>query len=267
MFGVVPKSIWSRSNPADANNLIRLCMRSLLIRNGAKLILVDTGIGTKQDAKFLSYYHLHGEDSLDRSLSKAGYQRNEITDVFQTHLHLDHCGGTTEWSDSGGTRARPSFPNARIWSNQAHWEWATQPNARERASFRKENLQPIEASGQLSFVERKGDISRDVFGQIDVLFVDGHTESQMLPLLHYKGHKILFAADLLPTVGHIALPYVMGYDTRPLLTMEERERIFRQCADEGIILFLEHDPLHECCTLQHTEKGVRVKDCFRLCEL
>lgn len=257
MFGVVPKSLWSRTNPADENNLCTWAMRSLLIEDGNRLMLIDCGIGDKQSEKFFSHYHLHGEETLDTSLAKIGFHRNDITDVFLTHLHFDHCGGAIVF-DSKKEGYRPNFQNAIYWSNERHWKWATEPNPREKASFLKENILPIEESGQLKFIERNGDLSKEVFPGIDVFFADGHTDAQMIPLIHFQGRTVAFMADLLPSTGHIPLPYVMGYDTRPLLTLSEKERFLRRAADENFVLFLEHDSVNECCTVKHTEKGVRL---------
>jgi len=255
MFGVVPKTIWQRTNPADANNLISMSMRSLLIEDGDRLILVDTGLGDKQSAKFFGYYHLFGGFSLDTSLAAHGFHRDDITDVFLTHLHFDHCGGAIQWN-SNRTGYEPAFKNAQFWSNESHWNWAVNPNPREKASFLKENIQPIQESGQLNFI---GNNAKPSLG-FDVLLMDGHTEKQMLPKLTYQGKTIVFMADLLPTVGHIPLPYVMGYDTRPLLTIQEKASFLQEAADQEYYLFLEHDSVHELCTVQHTEKGVRLKD-------
>ena len=260
MFGVVPKSLWTRTNPADENNMCSWSMRCLLIEEGDRLILVDTGIGDKQSEKFYSYYYLFGEKTLDGELNKLGYHRDDITDVFLTHLHFDHCGGAIHRE---GELLRPSFKNARFWSNDMHWKWATEPNAREKASFLKENILPIQESGQLTMIQREGN-SGNFEGIFDVLFVDGHTESQMLPVLKYQGKILVFMADLLPSTGHIPLPYVMGYDTRPLLTLEEKSSFLNKAAEEEYVLFLEHDFESECCTLQMTEKGVRLKDKGRL---
>ena len=265
MFGVVPKSLWQRTNPADANNMCSWSMRCLLIEDGDRLILVDTGIGDKQSEKFFSYYYLFGDASLQSSIEAHGFSMDDITDVVLTHLHFDHCGGAIKRTADG--QFRPVFKNATYWSNERHWKWATEPNAREKASFLSENILPIEESGQLKFIERNGNLSRNVFENIDMLFVDGHTDSQMLPILNYKGKKIVFMADLLPSVGHIPLAYVMGYDTRPLITLKEKGEFLQKAAEEEYILFMEHDYDNECCTLQMTEKGVRLKDTFRLSEI
>jgi glyoxylase-like metal-dependent hydrolase (beta-lactamase superfamily II) len=265
MFGVVPKALWQKTNPADENNMCTWAMRSLLIEDGNRLMLIDTGIGDKQSEKFFAHYYLHGDDSLHGNLKKLGFSPEDITDVFLTHLHFDHCGGAI--NRVGENQFAPAFRNATYWSNDKHWAWATNPNPREKASFLKENILPIQESGQLKFVERHGNLSENVFPNIDVFFVDGHTESQMLPQIQYKGKTIVFMADLLPSVGHIPLPYVMGYDTRPLITMDEKAKFLQRAADEEFVLFLEHDGVNQCCTLQHTEKGVRLKETFQLNEL
>ena len=264
MFGVVPKSLWSRTNPADENNLCTWSMRCLLIEDGDQLILIDNGIGNKQDAKFFSHYYLHGEGSLDGSLEKAGFHRNDITDMFLTHLHFDHCGGGVDYVGENKEQLELHFPNAKYWSNQEHWVWATQPNAREKASFLKENILPMQESGHLHFVPNNG---KSPFSQFDIITADGHTDKQMLPKIKYKEHTIVFMADLLPSVGHIPLPYVMGYDTRPLLTLKEKEEFLNEAADNNYVLFLEHDSVNECCTVKHTEKGVRLDRTFSLKEI
>ena len=255
MFGVVPKSIWQKTNPADSNNMIEMGMRSLLIEDGNKLILIDTGMGNKQSDKFFGYYYQFGDFSLDTSLASYGFHRDDITDVFLTHLHFDHCGGSIQWNKNQ-TGYEPAFKNAKFWSNQEHWNWATHPNPREKASFLEENILPIQESGQLNF------ISENSFQQIgfNVLKMDGHTEKQMLPKIFYQGKTIIFMADLLPTIGHIPVPYVMGYDTRPLLTIKEKEAFLSEAADHDYFLFLEHDAYSEICTVQHTNKGVRLKE-------
>lgn len=263
MFGVVPKSIWQKTNPADSNNMCSWAMRSLLIEDGDRLILIDTGMGDKQSEKFFGFYYLHGDDTLDKSLAKHGFTRDDITDVVLTHLHFDHCGGAIK-HNSSKTLLEPAFKNARFWSNQNHWDWATNPNPREKASFMKENILPIQESGQLNFVATDGGFTKNVFENIDMLFVDGHTEKQMLPHIHYKGKTIVFAADLLPSVGHIPLPYVMGYDVRPLVTMNEKEAFLNTAVNENYIVFFQHDPVNECATLQQTEKGVRLLETMPL---
>ncbi len=257
MFGVVPKSLWQRTNPADEKNMIDMSMRCMLIEEGNRLILIDTGLGSKQSDKFFGYYFLFGDFSLEYSLAKYGFHRNDITDVFLTHLHFDHCGGAIEWNKDK-TGYQPAFPNAKFWSNENHWNWATKPNPREKASFLSENILPLEESDQLNFVDGNG---QNQLG-FEVLFMDGHTEKQMLPKIQYQDKTLVFMADLLPTVGHIPLPYVMGYDTRPLLTLKEKESFMSEAADNNYYLFLEHDAYNQVCTVQHTEKGVRLKDTF-----
>lgn len=261
MFGVVPKSLWSRTNPPDQNNMCSWALRSLLIEDGKRLILIDTGMGEKQSEKFFSYYYLHGEDSLDKNLKKLGYTRDDITDVFLTHLHFDHCGGAVEWNEQKNGY-RPAFKNAMYWSTKNHWEWAINPNDREKASFLKENILPIQESGQLEFVEKTEAFTKNVFPNFDVLFVDGHTESMMIPHILYQGKTVVFMADLLPSIGHIPLPYVMGYDTRPLITLKEKGAFLRRAQKEDYVLFLEHDSVNECCTLKETEKGIRLDNSF-----
>lgn len=269
MFGVVPKVLWNKTNPADANNMIEMAARCLLIEDGNRLILIDTGMGDKQSEKFFGYYYLWGEHSLDTSLQKHGFHHDDITDVFMTHLHFDHCGGSVQWNKSR-TGYEPAFKNARFWSNQNHWAWATKPNAREKASFLQENIRPMQESGQLNFVAQP-EANTNFVAQSDLgfglWFMDGHTEKQMLPHFEYNGKTFVFVADLLPTVGHIPLPYVMGYDTRPLLTLSEKERFLKQAADNNYYLILEHDPYNEIITLQHTEKGVRLAERYTFKEL
>ena len=262
MFGVVPKTIWNKTNPADANNLIDISARCLLIEDGKRLILIDTGMGNKQSEKFFGYYSLWGSHSLDASLAKNGFHREDITDVFMTHLHFDHCGGSIQWNKDK-TGYEPAFKNAKFWTNENHWQWATQPNAREKASFLSENLLPMQESGQLHFIQRpEGDFGAASEMGFDIFYADGHTEKQMLPHIVYKGKTIVFCADLLATAGHIPLPYVMGYDTRPLLTMPEKNKVLSAAADHNHFLFLEHDAHNEIITVQHTEKGVRLKAVF-----
>jgi len=263
MFGVVPKVLWQRTNPADSNNLIEMSMRCMLIENGDRLILIDTGMGNKQSEKFFGYYSLFGDFSLDISLAKHGFHRDDITDVFLTHLHFDHCGGCIQWNKDR-TGYEPAFKNAKFWSNENHWQWATEPNAREKASFLKENIQPIMESGQLNFVPVPSTDSRSNTDLgFDILFVNGHTEKQMLPIIKYQDKTVVFMADLLPTIGHIPLPYVMGYDSRPLLTLEEKSLFLNEAAENNYLLFLEHDVGHELCTVQQTKKGVRLKETFK----
>jgi len=268
MFGVVPKTIWNKTNPADANNLIDMAARCLLIEDGDKLILIDTGMGDKQSEKFFGYYNLWGDESIDRSLKKAGFHRDDITDIFLTHLHFDHCGGCIQWNEER-TGYEPAFKNARFWSNKEHWEWATNPNAREKASFLKENILPMQQSGKLHFLERETSqnfLQSDYFN-FGVFFADGHTDKQMIPHIKYKDKTLVFMGDLLPTAGHIPLPYVMGYDTRPLITLDEKEWFLNQAADNNYCLFLEHDAHNQIITVKHTEKGVRLDQTFTFNEL
>jgi glyoxylase-like metal-dependent hydrolase (beta-lactamase superfamily II) len=266
MFGVVPKMVWQKTNPADQNNLCDWSMRSMLIEDGDRLILIDAGIGDKQSEKFFSHYYLSGNDSLIGNLKQLGFSPEDVTDVFLTHLHFDHCGGAIQWNKDR-TGFEPVFKKALYWSTENHWQWATVPNPREKASFLSENILPIQESGQLKFIERTGDFTKNIFPNFDVLFVDGHTESMMIPHIQYKGKTLVFMADLLPSVGHIPLPYVMGYDTRPLLTMTEKEKFLHTATDQEFVLFLEHDSVNECCTLQMTEKGPRLGEAFRFIDL
>jgi len=262
MFGVVPKTIWQKSNPADENNMCTWAMRCLLIEDGDRLILIDTGIGDKQNEKFFSHYYLHGDDTLEKSLAAKGFNKNDITDVFLTHLHFDHCGGAIVRRNE---QLHPAFKNAIYWSNEKHWEWAVHPNARESASFLKENIMPIQESGQLSFIQTEENIAFSP--GFNIGFAYGHTDAMMLPKLTYKDHTIIYAADLLPSTGHIPLPYVMSYDMFPLQTLKEKKEFLTEAAAENYILYLEHDPINECCTVQQTEKGIKLKDTFKLEDL
>ncbi len=280
MFGVVPKSMWNKLNPADENNMCSWALRCLLIEDEGKLILIDNGMGDKQDAKFFGHYYLHGEDTLDKSLAKYGFTKDDITDVFLTHLHFDHCGGSIIRE---GDQLVPAFKNATYWSNKKHWNWATHPNDREKASFLKENILPIEASGQLKFLNVSRELS-DVSGatshdsrltthvspltaHVSFYTVHGHTDAMMLPKINYNGKTIVYMADLLPSVGHIPLPYVMGYDMFPLTTLNEKKMFLTEALENNYTLFFEHDPVNECCNLQMTEKGIRQKDVFKLEDL
>lgn len=259
MFGVVPKSIWTRTNPADSNNMIDIAARCLLIEDGDRLILIDNGMGDKQSEKFFGYYYRWGDHNLSDSLNKLGFSKDDVTDVFLTHLHFDHCGGSVAWNDdrSGYITA---FKNATYWSNKDHWTWATQPNRRERASFLKENIMPIEESGQLKFVSKSqsGFVDDSELG-FGIFFADGHTDKQMIPLINYKGKTLAFMADLLPTAGHLPIPFVMGYDTRPLLTLDEKTAFLNRAVKEDFHLFLEHDAHNPIISLKQTEKGVRME--------
>lgn len=267
MFGVVPKTIWNKTNPADENNLIELAARCLLIEDGNRLLLIDTGMGNKQSEKFFGYYSLWGTHSMDKSLAKFGFHRDDITDVFMTHLHFDHCGGSVQWNKDR-TGYEVAFKNAKFWTNENHWEWATIPNAREKASFLPENILPMLESGQLHFIKRpETDFLEKSELDFGIFFVDGHTEKMMIPHIQYEDKTICFMADLLPTVGHIPLPYVMGYDTRPLLTMPEKSKFLNAAAENNYYLFLEHDAHNEIITVEKTEKGVRLKEIFQSDEI
>ncbi|HVV55365.1 MAG TPA: MBL fold metallo-hydrolase [Mucilaginibacter sp.] len=262
MFGVVPKTIWNRLNPADDNNLCTWAMRLLLVEDGNRLILVDTGIGNKQDERFFSFYYLHGDATINSSLAKHGFHRDDITDVFLTHLHFDHVGGAIKRE---GERLVPAFKNGTYWSNAKHWDWAVNPNDREKASFLKENILPIQESGMLKFIDAVDGI--DFTNDFSIRFVSGHTEAMMLPLVTYKNRKILYTADLVPSAGHLPIPYVMAYDMFPLTTISEKKSILAEAAENDYILYFEHDPVNECCTLQQTERGIRMREAFSLSEL
>lgn len=272
MFGVVPKSIWNKLNPADENNMCNWAMRCLLIEDGNKLILVDTGIGNKQDAKFFSYYYLNGNNTLEKSLAKYGFSKDDITDVILTHLHFDHCGGSVE---RVGEKLIPAFKNATYWSNEMHWQWATQPNAREKASFLKENILPMQESGQLKFIatptnnlEQTNQLGISQFSEnISIRFVNGHTEMMMLPQINYKGKTVVYMADLLPSAAHIPLPYVMAYDMFPLTTLQEKKSFLQEAVQNNYTLLFEHDVTNECCTLLQTEKGIKPHSFFKLSEM
>ncbi|UTW62542.1 MBL fold metallo-hydrolase [bacterium SCSIO 12741] len=266
MFGVVPKSLWQRVYPADNNNMCPWSMRCLLVEYDDRLVLVDCGMGTKQSEKFFSYYFLHGDATLDKSLAAHGFHRNDITDVFLTHLHFDHCGGAVEWNSSKDGY-RPAFPNATFWSNESHWQWAIEPNPREKASFLKENIMPLQESGQLKFVNTSEGMTEELFPGFRALVVNGHTESQMIPHIEYQGKTLVYMADLLPSHAHVPLAWVMGYDTRPLLTIEERSQFYQKAVENDYVLFFEHDAVHECGTLRQTEKGVRFDQGFAFNEL
>lgn len=262
MFGVVPQSLWKKVNPPDPNNLCTWALRCLLVQEGNRLILIDNGMGDKQDAKFFSHYEPHGEETLDSSLKKAGFSRNDITDVFLTHLHFDHCGGSIRWNNDR-TKPEPAFPNAVYWSNEEHWNWAVKPNAREKASFLKENILPIQESGQLQFTSE----GQEIMPGFRIMYTRGHTEAMMLPMIQYKGKTVVFMADLLPSTGHVPLPWIMAYDVRPLISLTEKEAFLNKAADENFVLFFEHDREHECATVIRTEKGIKTDRTFKLDEL
>ena len=267
MFGVVPKTIWTKTNPADDQNMIDIATRSLLIEDGDRLILIDTGMGNKQSDKFFGYYYLWGNHNIDSSLAKYGFTRDDVTDVFLTHLHFDHCGGAIQWNKDR-TGYEPAFKNAKFWSNKDHWQWAVEPNPREKASFLTENIQPIKESGQLNFI----DVPHHNFNGttplgFDLIFVDGHTDKQMLPKIQYKDKTIVYTADLIATAGHVPLVYVMGYDTRPLLTIKEKEIFLEKAVDEDWILAFEHDAHNQLATLKRTERGVRIDETFTFNEV
>ena len=265
MFGVVPKTIWNKTNPSDQNNLIDIAARCLLIEENNRLILIDTGMGNKQSEKFFGYYSLWGSHSLDKSLAKNGFSRNDVTDVFMTHLHFDHCGGSVQWNKER-TGYEPAFKNAKYWTNESHWKWATEPNQREKASFLSENILPMQKAGQLNFIKNpESDFGFSSELNFDIFYVNGHTEKMMIPHIKFKDKIIAFCADLIPTAGHLPLPYVMGYDTRPLLTMSEKSKFLEAAVANNVYLFLEHDAHNEIITVEQTEKGIRLKEVFR-CE-
>lgn len=262
MFGVVPKPLWERTNPADAQNRIEMAARSLLIEDGDRLILIDTGMGEKQSEKFFGYYGLWGEFTLESSLKAKGFHPDDVTDVFFTHLHFDHCGGGIKKKGNGILET--TFKNATYWSHKGHWERAMKPNVREKASFLSENILPIKESGQLKLLEGDDFLMKDTPLGFDIIIINGHTEKQMLPVINYKNETVVFAADLIPTVGHLPVPYVMGYDTRPLLTLEEKEYFLSLAEEKKYLLFLEHDAHNELISLRQTEKGIRLNEQHRL---
>ncbi|SET32657.1 MBL fold metallo-hydrolase [Hymenobacter actinosclerus] len=265
MFGVVPKSMWQKLNPADEHNMCTWALRCLLVEDAGRLLLIDTGIGEKQDEKFRGHFYLHGDDTLEKSLRRHGYTAADITDVLLTHLHFDHCGGGVV--RTAADKLQLAFPNATYWSNEDHWNWATAPNPREKASFLKENILPIQESGQLRFIDPQAGVPTELGSLQNLIFVDGHTEKMMLPVLRHKGRTVVFAADLLPSAHHVGLPYVMSYDVRPLVTMDEKARFLEQAAAENWVLVLEHDHQTECITVEQTERGIKVAERFRLEEL
>jgi glyoxylase-like metal-dependent hydrolase (beta-lactamase superfamily II) len=253
MFGVVPKPLWNKLNPADEQNRCTWAMRCLLYESDGRLLLIDTGIGDKQDAKFFSHYDLHGAGSLHGSIRAAGYDVSDVTDVLLTHMHFDHVGGAVQRTDD---QVRPTFPNATYWVHSAHWRWAVEPNPREKASFLSENILPLRESGQLSFLDEKP----FPFEAVELIYVDGHTEKMTLPIFRIGGRAIAYVADLIPSSAHLPLPYVMSYDVRPLLSMDEKAQVLQRAADEDWILVFEHDPVIEAATVMRTDKGIRLRD-------
>ena len=261
MFGVVPKALWKRTNPADENNMCDWSMRCLLVESDGRKILIDVGIGDKQPEKFFSHFYLSGETDIEKALNQKGFSAEDITDVFLTHLHFDHCGGAIKRLEDESYTT--TFPNATYWSNKRHWEWATKPNPREAASFLKENILPIEASGQLKFLSE----GEELIPGFTHFYANGHTDAMMIPKLNFNGKTIVYMADLLPSVGHIPLPYVMGYDMKPLVTLNEKDLFLKEACEKGYILFLEHDPINECCSLKQGNKYIEKDKCFSLSEI
>ena len=273
MFGVVPKTIWQKLNPADDRNLCDWALRNLLVEDGNRLMLVDTGAGDKQDAKFFGYYDLPNGKTLTNAVEQAGYSINDVTDVLLTHLHFDHAGGAIRWVDSGRTKLAATFPQATYWSHSGQWDWATAPNPRERATYLRENFMPLHENGQLRFTDRE---SLNLPG-VELLYMDGHTEKMTLPLFRLGGgsgpggtpqpRTVVFCADLIPSAAHVPVPYVMGYDVRPLVTMDEKTHFLNRAIDENWLLVFDHDPTCEAATVERTEKGIRVKDRGTVAEL
>jgi glyoxylase-like metal-dependent hydrolase (beta-lactamase superfamily II) len=262
MFGVVPKVMWSKLYPCDENNLCNWIMRCLLIIDGDRKILIDTGIGNKQSEKFFSNYYLNGDASLDKSLAEHGFTVDDITDVILTHLHFDHCGDAIRWN-ADKTDYIPTFKNATYYVSRKQWEWATHPNNREKASFLKENILPIGEKAKVKLIDEDSEI----MPAINIRLFYGHTDGQMIPFISYKGKTVVYMADVLPSTAHIPLPYVMSYDTRPLITLEEKEKFLKEAAQKGYVLFFEHDLYHEACTVEETEKGVRLKETLNISAL
>jgi len=258
MFGVVPKTIWNTINPSDEKNLCNWAMRCLLVEEGNRLVLIDCGLGNKQSEKFFSYYEPHGEATLEGSLRNHGFSPEDVTEVFLTHLHFDHCGGAIKYDAE--KKLVPAFRNAMYYCNELHWEAAIKPNQREKASFLKENILPIKESGQLKML-KEGD---ELFPGFKTMFVYGHTEAMMLPVIQHKEHTLVYMADLIPSAGHIPLPYVMAYDIRPMITLEEKEKFLQKAVEKNYVLFFEHDPKIEACRLVKTEKGVRMGEEVRI---
>jgi glyoxylase-like metal-dependent hydrolase (beta-lactamase superfamily II) len=262
MHGVVPKSMWQKANPADENNMCSWAMRCLLVEHGNYKILIDNGMGTKQDEKFFSYYHPHGDDTLEKSLAKHGFTPDDITDVFLTHLHFDHCGGSIKRE---GDKLIPAFPNAAYWTNEQHWNAALQPNERERASFLKENILPIEEHGRLNYIHKMD--GEEWLQDFKVRIVNGHTEAMMLPQIKYNNTTVLFCADLVPSAAHVSMPWVMAYDMRPLDTLKEKATMLTEAAKNNWVLFFEHDPKIECCTLKEENGRIKINETFALSEI
>ena len=261
MFGVVPKVLWNKVYPADENNLCNWSMRCLLVVDGDRKILIDNGIGEKQEAKWLKHYYLNGDDTLEKSLTKAGFSPEEITDVVLTHMHFDHCGGSVKWNDDN-SGFELAFPNATYWTSKQQYDWATKPNRREKASFLKENIYPIEESGRLNLIEKEGEFIPNITFKL----YNGHTEGQLIPHINVNGRTVVFMADLMPSSAHIPMPWIMAYDTRPLLTLKDRERFYTEAIENDYVLFFEHDIYNEACTLHNTEKGVKVEKAGKLLE-
>lgn len=255
MFGVVPKTIWNKMIPADENNLCSWNLRCLLVNTGNRLILIDTGMGDKQDAKFQGYYFRHGDGDLIKSIRNAGYSEKDVTDVIFSHLHFDHCGGGVKWN-ADRTGFELTFPNAKYWTHSAHWDWAMHPNAREKATFLKENIMPIYESGHLNFIDQA---SNEFGSDIDFLYADGHTEKMIMPIINYQEKKLIFIADTIPSHAHIHVPFVMGYDVRPLQTMTEKEMLLQKAVTENMIVVFDHDPSHDAATIQKTDRGFKLE--------
>ncbi|MBT3174286.1 MAG: MBL fold metallo-hydrolase [Lentimicrobiaceae bacterium] len=262
MFGVVPKVMWSKVYPADENNLCNWSMRCLLIKDENRIILIDNGIGNKQDEKWLRHYYLNGEDTLEKSLKNIGVTPEDITDVIITHMHFDHCGGSVKWNDDK-TGYELSFPNATYWTSRKQYELAVNPNRREKASFLKENIQPVEESGKLKLIDKEG----EYIPNITFKMYYGHTDGQLIPHIFTGNKTVVFMADLLPSTAHIPMPWIMAYDTRPLQTLKDKERFYSEAIKNNYVLFFEHDLHNEACTLKDTEKGIRADQIGRLEEL